>query len=153
MSSSNLTATVVFATITGNNEAVADILVKQLEEAGVEVEKAEMSQSEPEDLQEKDLAFLVPYTYDEGSLPDEGLDYFDDLKNLDLKNLVYGIAGSGDNFYEGYYCLALDKFEERMQETGAKEAGPLVRINLYPAKRDEDKLATLVDASLEAVKK
>lgn len=147
-----LSAQVVFATITGNNEAVADIIVEKLKAAGVDVTKKEMAQSEPEELQDVDIAFLVPYTYDEGSLPDEGLDYFDDLKDLDLSNLVYGIAGSGDNFYEGYYCLALDKFDEQMQTTGAQRVADLVRVNLYPAKRDEVKLAGLVDAAVEAAK-
>ncbi|MCO0832185.1 flavodoxin domain-containing protein [Fructobacillus sp. W13] len=147
-----LSAQVVFATITGNNEAVADIIVEKLKAAGVDVTKKEMAQSEPEELQDVDIAFLVPYTYDEGSLPDEVLDYFDDLKDLDLSNLVYGIAGSGDNFYEGYYCLALDKFEEQMQTTGARRVADLVRVNLYPAKRDEVKLAGLVDAAVEAAK-
>ncbi|MBS9334530.1 flavodoxin [Fructobacillus sp. M1-10] len=141
-------AQVVFATITGNNEAVADDLVAHLEERGVLVEKSEISQSEPEDLANYDLAFLVPYTYDEGSLPDEGLDYFDDLADVRLDHLVYGVAGSGDTFYEDFYCLALDKFEQQMEKTGATKAADLVRINLYPSPKDKERLAHLVDQAV-----
>ncbi|MBS9336180.1 flavodoxin domain-containing protein [Fructobacillus papyrifericola] len=151
MAERKLKAQVIFATITGNNEAVADRLVNLLEEAGVQVQKSEISQTEADELAEYDLAFLVPYTYDEGSLPDEGLDYFDDIADLDLPDLVYAVAGSGDTFYEGYYCLALDKFDEQMQKTGAKRAGEIVRINLYPGQKDEERLADLVKEAVESI--
>ncbi|MCK8617217.1 flavodoxin domain-containing protein [Fructobacillus sp. M158] len=153
MADNQLTAQVVFATITGNNEAVADNIIAILKDQGVQVEKSEISQTEPEELAKYDLAFLVPYTYDEGSLPDEGLDYFDDLADVSLSNLTYGIAGSGDTFYEGYYCLALDQFDEQMQKAGAKRAADLVRINLCPGKKDIEKLKELVNQSVQLAKK
>lgn len=151
MSTDGLKAQVVFATITGNNEAVADNLVEILTDKGLQVTKSEISQTEPEELKDYDVAFLVPYTYDEGSLPEEGLDYFDDLADVDLPNLTYGIAGSGDTFYEEYYCMALDKFDKQIQKTGAKRAGELVRINLYPSPKDKERLTDLVDNVLKEV--
>ncbi|MDF7636908.1 flavodoxin domain-containing protein [Leuconostocaceae bacterium ESL0958] len=153
MENQPLTAQVVFATITGNNEAVADIIVEALEAAGVNVNKAEISQVEPEELADYSLFFLVPYTYDEGSLPDEGLDYFDDLAAVDLHEQVYGLAGSGDRFYEDDYCLALDKFQQQLVPTGAKQAGDIVRINLLPNEKDAQALRELVATALAAVQK
>lgn len=153
MAGTNLKAQVIFATITGNNEAVADNIVAILEEQNVQVKKSEISQTEPEELADYDLAFLVPYTYDEGSLPDEGLDYFDDLADVELPELTYGIAGSGDTFYEGYYCLALDKFDKQMKKTGAKRVAELVRINLYPSEKDKERLAIMVHETIDAVEK
>ncbi|USS92346.1 flavodoxin domain-containing protein [Fructobacillus americanaquae] len=153
MPAANLTAQVVFATITGNNEAVADILVEELENQGVFVKKSEISQTEPEELQNFDLGFVVPYTYDEGSLPDEGLDYFDDLADVALTDFTYALAGSGDTFYGDLYCLALDAFDEQFQKTGAKRAGELTRINLYPSDQDRKKLLALVQAALAQVQK
>ena len=46
------TAKVVFATITGNNEDVADIVAQELEKKGVEVSVEEISQADPEDFAE-----------------------------------------------------------------------------------------------------
>ncbi|GAP02706.1 flavodoxin [Fructobacillus pseudoficulneus] len=151
MSAANLKAQVVFATITGNNEAVADLIIDALEARGVTVTKSEISQTEPEELKDYDLAFVVPYTYDEGSLPDEGLDYFDDLADVDLTGFVYGLAGSGDTFYGDLYCLALDSFDEQFQKTGAKRAGELTRINLYPTEADQATLTKLADEVLAKV--
>lgn len=131
-----LSAQVVFATITGNNEAVADIIIDQLKAAGLSVKKSEISQTEVEELQQVDIAIIVPYTYDQGSLPDEGLDFFEDLADVDLTGVVYGIAGSGDLYYGDTYCLALDSFEKQIQPTGAIQGAEIVRINLRPSAED-----------------
>jgi flavodoxin len=73
-------ALVVYATITGNNEDVADIITEALENQGVEVEETEMTMADAADFEDVDICVVCPYTYDEGALPDEGLDFFDDLK-------------------------------------------------------------------------
>ena len=92
------TAKVVFATITGNNEDIADIIAQTLEENGMDVEVEEISQADPADFEEVDLCVVCPYTYDEGSLPDEGIDFYEELADVDLTGKVYGVAGSGDTF-------------------------------------------------------
>ena len=43
-------ALVVYATITGNNEDVADIITEALENQGVEVEETEMTMADAADL-------------------------------------------------------------------------------------------------------
>ncbi|MCQ5149658.1 flavodoxin domain-containing protein, partial [Coprococcus eutactus] len=77
-------ALVVYATITGNNEDVADIITEALENQGVEVEETEMTMADAADFEDVDFCVVCPYTYDECALPDEGLDFFDDLKEEDL---------------------------------------------------------------------
>ena len=62
------TAKVVFATITGNNEDVADIVAQELEKKGVEVSVEEISQADPEDFTDVDICVVCPYTYDEGEI-------------------------------------------------------------------------------------
>ena len=56
------TAKVVFATITGNNEDVADIVAQELEKKGVEVSVEEISQADPEDFADVDICVVCPYT-------------------------------------------------------------------------------------------
>ena len=70
-------AVVVYATITGNNEDVADIITDVLEDHDVEVEESEISTADVADFEQADLCIVCPYTYDEGALPDEGLDFYD----------------------------------------------------------------------------
>ena len=113
------TAKVVFATITGNNEDVADIVAQELEKKGVEVSVEEISQADPEDFADVDICVICPYTYDEGALPDEGLDFYDDLEDVDLTGKIYGVAGSGDTFYGEYFGLAIDEFGKKLAASGA----------------------------------
>lgn len=131
------TAKVVFATITGNNEDIADIIAQALEEKGMDVEVEEISQADPADFEEVDLCVVCPYTYDEGSLPDEGIDFYEELADVDLTGKVYGVAGSGDTFYGEYFGLAVDKFGHALENAGAKQGAQSVKINLAPDS-DED---------------
>ena len=94
-----MNAHVVYATLTGNNEDVADIIVSAFKAASINVKKTEISQTEVDELEQTNIAVIVPYTYDNGSLPDEGLDFFDDLAQADLSGVIYGVAGSGDIYY------------------------------------------------------
>lgn len=133
-------AHVVYATITGNNEDIADIVTEGLEDLGMDVEETEISQTEAEELTDTDLIVICPYTYDEGHLPEEGMDFFEDLGDLDLTGKVFGVAGSGDVFYEEFYNLAVDKFAKKLLATGATQGAENVKINLDP---DENDIKTL----------
>ncbi|MDN2453806.1 flavodoxin [Lactobacillus sp. UCMA15818] len=125
-------AKVVFASITGNNEDIADIVTEKLEKKNITVDIEEISQCDPSDFEDVDLCIVVPYTYDEGALPDEGIDFFEELENLDLTGKIYGVAGSGDTFYGEYYCVAVDKFAAAFEKTGATKGTTSVKINLAP---------------------
>ena len=133
-------AHVVYATITGNNEDIADSVTEGLEDLGMDVEETEISQTEAEELTDTDLIVICPYTYDEDNLPEEGMDFFEDLGDLDLTGKVFGVAGSGDVFYEEFYNLAVDKFAKKLLANGATQGAENVKINLDP---DENDMKTL----------
>lgn len=113
-----LKAHVVFATITGHNEDVADIVTEGLEGLGVQTIETEISQTDPEEFKDVDICVVCAYTYNEGHLPDEGLDFYEDLQKLDLSKQTYGVAGSGDTFYKNYYNVAVDKFDHAFHQEG-----------------------------------
>ncbi|WP_283679128.1 flavodoxin [Lentilactobacillus sp. Marseille-Q4993] len=139
------TAHVVYATITGNNEDVADIIAEKLEDLGVEVTETEISQTDASAFESVDICVVCPYTYDEGSLPEEGLDFYDDLQELDLTGKVFGVAGSGDVFYEEYYNVAVDKFAEAFKKANAVQGSEPVKVNLEPEEDDIEKLDKLAE--------
>ncbi|MCH5465725.1 flavodoxin [Levilactobacillus tujiorum] len=134
------TAHVVFATITGNNEDVADIVTEKLEELGCQVKETEISQTDAAEFQQADICVVCAYTYDEGSLPDEGLDFYDDLQALDLHGKIFGVTGSGDTFYGDFYNTTVDHFEQAFKLTGATQGAASVKINLEPDQAAIDQL-------------
>lgn len=145
-------AHVVYATITGNNEEVADIIVAAFEAENVAVKKTEISQTEVDEFEDVDIAVVVPYTYDQGSLPDEGLDFFEELADATLDNVVYGVAGSGDTYYLSDYCVAVPKFEAQFEQTQAIKGAAGVKINLHPDADDAQALTAFVKALIEKAK-
>ena len=133
-------AKVLFASITGNNEDIADIVAEALENNGIATEVDDISMVEVSEILDYDICVICPYTYDEGSLPDEGLDFYEELADTDLNGLVFGVAGSGDTFYGDDYCIDFD--QQLAQANGTRGAAP-VMINLAP---DEDADIQKLDA-------
>ncbi len=68
------------------------------------------------------------------------MDFYEDLKGLDLKGKIYGVAGSGDLFYEDDYNVAVDAFSAAFKQAGATQGAQDIKINLEP---DEDDIAAL----------
>ncbi|EKW99143.1 flavodoxin [Ligilactobacillus saerimneri] len=136
-------AKVLFASITGNNEDIADIVAEALENNGIATEVDDISMVEVSEILNYDICVICPYTYDEGSLPDEGLDFYEELADTDLNGLIFGVAGSGDTFYGDDYCKAVIDFDQQLaQANGTRGAAP-VMINLAP---DEDADIQKLDA-------
>ena len=125
-------AKVYFATITGNNEDVADVIVETFQNESVEVTKEDIQLVDPQDISSTntDIVVVVPYTFDKGSLPDEALDFYEDLVDTDLSGIVYGVSGSGDDFYGDDFAVAIDKFEQQFEKTGAVKGAEGVKVNL-----------------------
>src|SRR5699024_12613154 len=83
---------------------------------------------------------LFPYTTLFRSLPDEALDFYEDLVDMDLSGIVYGVSGSGDDFYGDDFAVAIDKFEQQFEKTGAVKGAEGVKVNLSPdATRSEER--------------
>lgn len=131
-----MNAKIIYATITGNNEKLADLIIERLSRNHIATVKEEISLSDAETLLNFDLIILVPYTYDLGALPDEGLDFYDDLATLDLTGIKYAVAGSGDDFYGSDFCKAVDIFDLAFQATNATKATANLKINLWPEATD-----------------
>lgn len=128
-------AKVVYASMTGNNEELAEIITNKLEELGHTVEMDECTMVEVTDFEDADICVVVTYTYDEGELPDEIVDFYEELGDIDLTGKYYGCAGSGDTFYD-QFCSAVDDFDKQFALTGATKGAESVKVDL--AADDED---------------
>ncbi|MDR3242281.1 MAG: flavodoxin [Lactobacillaceae bacterium] len=146
-------ARILYATLTGNNEDVADIIIDELNNAGVETTKEEIMNVDALEINpvETDIVVAVVYTFDKGSLADEALDFYEDLPQADLQGMIYGVAGSGDTFYGKDYAVAVDAMEKQFELTGAKHGATGVKVNLSPDDEAEAELRKfakdLVDAA------
>lgn len=133
-------ALVVYATITGNNEEVANIVVDTLRRLKVDVVETEISQTDVAAFKDVDICVVCAYTYDEGALPEEGMDFFEELQESDLKGKVFGVAGSGDVFYGDDFNKAVDEFEKAFVKSGATQGTKSIKIDLEPYEEDVENL-------------
>lgn len=148
-----LTANVVYATMTGNNEEIANIVCDALSNQGVRGQETEISQTDVADFVQADILVVCAYTYDEGALPEEGLDFYDDLQEQHLAGKVYGVAGSGDKMYGEYYNLTVDKFDQAFQQTGATRGAKSVKVDLEPYEEDIERLNSFAQELVKAADK
>lgn len=142
---------IVYASLTGNTRAGAHILKDAFEELGANVELMESYDADPFDYEEYDIAVVGTYTYGmNANLPDEIVDFYEELEDVDLADKVYGAFGSGDKFYVGKYCLCVDYFEEQFEKTGATKGADGVKYDLDP---NEEATADLQNFAKDLVDK
>lgn len=144
------TAKIVYASMTGNNEEIAGILEEELQDLDIETNMSEIGFTDPSELLNYDLNFMVVYTYGEGDMPDEVADFYDDLKELKLTNKLYAVMGSGDIFYEDHFCETVDDFDKLLTEVGAIKAAPSLKINL---EADNDDIEHIANVAKQVVNK
>ena len=85
------------------------------------------------------------YTYDDGDLPDEIVDLYEDLQELDLSGKTYGVCGSGDTFYDEF-CKSVDDFDAAFAKTGAVKGAENVKVDLNAEEEDIENLEDFAKA-------
>ncbi|MBK0347236.1 flavodoxin [Aerococcaceae bacterium zg-ZJ1578] len=144
-------ALIVFASLTGNTEQMADIVAEALEARGIDVEIVDSMQADAQDFLDYDICIVGSYTYGvDGVLPDEMIDFHEELGELDLTGKFFGVFGSGDDFYD-YFCAAVDFFEDQFIKTGATKGGDSVKVNLNAEDEDIVNLQALANALADKV--
>lgn len=143
-------ALIVYASLTGNTEEIADITAEIFEEHGVDVDVVECVQADPVDYEEYDYCIVATYTYGvDGDLPDEIVDFYEEMEDVDLTGKTFGVVGSGDTFYEGFFCTAVDDFEQQFEKTGATKGATGVKVDLDAQEEDVVNLRAFVKGMIE----
>lgn len=135
-------AKIVYASMTGNDEDMADMLEEDLQDYGFEVDTSDVSFSDATDYLESDLCILITYTYGEGKMTDELADFYEQLKDLDLTGKKFAVMGSGDKTYGDHFCENVFDFEKAFKACGAEEITKPVTIENAPDDDDIDLIDT-----------
>lgn len=112
---------VLFGTMTGNAEELANDLVDRLRAAGHEAELDDAGGYPVDRLREEAMVAVVISTWGEGDPPDDAEEFCHDLydgKAGDLSNLKFTVCALGDTSYEDF-CGCGRKVEEALLAAGA----------------------------------
>ncbi|MCB5953224.1 flavodoxin [Enterococcus sp. BWT-B8] len=142
-------AKIVYASMTGNTEEIADIVAEAFENLTVEVEIDECTQVDAEDFKDADICVVATYTYGDGELPDEIVDFYEELQEINLNGKIFGVCGSGDTFYEEF-CKSVDDFEAVFSKIGAVKGADSVKVDLAAEEEDIQNLEVFAKKLVEA---
>ncbi|MFS8630049.1 MAG: flavodoxin domain-containing protein, partial [Bacillales bacterium] len=81
---------------------------------------------------------LGAYTWDDGALPDEFKDLYDEMDEIDLTGKKAAAFGSGDSGYD-HFCGAVDLLIEKLQERGAEVVMEGLKVEMSPSDEDIEK--------------
>ena len=141
-------AKIVYASMTGHTEEIADIVAEGFEYYDFDVEVMECSSVDPSDFADADICVIATYTYNVGGLPSEFVEFYKDLADEDLSGKIYGVVGSGDTYFEEF-CLAVDKFSAQFEKTGAQKGAEPVKIDFAVEEEDIPRLQDFVKSLVE----
>ncbi len=133
-------ALIVYASLTGTTEGIAQLLAEDLRVLKVEVLVEECTDVYPKEFIDYDICVMATYTYgSDGALPEEAEDFFYDMEEVNLTGKIFGVLGSGDLIYEKF-CPAVDDFDKEFEKTGATRGAKTLKINLDPDQSDKENI-------------
>ncbi|MDF2926087.1 MAG: flavodoxin [Paenibacillaceae bacterium] len=129
---------VVFASLTGNTEDMAKKIVEGIKEAGIEPVVKNVDDVKAEELANYHGIILGAYTWGDGELPDEFLDFYEEMDDLALEGKKAAVFGSCDSSYSEY-GVAVDMLISKLTERGAEVVLDGLKVELTPNKAAKEK--------------
>jgi flavodoxin I len=123
----------LYGTLTGNTEAVAQQIQTKAQEAGKELEIKNINQANTEDIaQVENLLIVASSTWDDGlpcsDMADFLEEYSEEIPNLSGKKLAF--FGCGDSNYSKF-CAAVDTLEGIFVAKGGQKITNSLKIDGY----------------------
>ncbi|KGE17727.1 flavodoxin [Paenibacillus wynnii] len=128
---------VAYASLTGNTEEIAELIVEGIREAGGEAVLKAVTDCNAVEIQSYEGVLLGAYTWGDGELPDEFLDFYEEMEELDLSTSKSAAFGSGDTGYD-IYCGAVDQIEKKLKERGATILQESLKIEYGPTAPEKE---------------
>ncbi|TDL80118.1 flavodoxin [Peribacillus frigoritolerans] len=122
---------IIYASMSGNTEAIADLIEKGLKEAGSEAKKFEAMDIDGTVFTEYDHFLIGAYTWGDGEMPDEMLDLYDEMDDYDFEDKTIALFGSGDTAYD-LFCGAVDLIAEKIQQNSGSLIMESLKIECFP---------------------
>lgn len=145
---------VLYTSITGNTQTMADKIITRLKADNytVDVKLFEDEEIEVLDLLKYKAVFIGVYTWSAGDVPLDAEEFFDDLVELDLSNLIVSVFGSADSSYEKY-GTAVELFFDQFESLGARLIKDQVISDLEPTDEELNRCQTLARDTINLLKK
>jgi flavodoxin I len=109
---------IVYTSMTGTTEAMAEEIGKKLTESGENVVIKDALEVLATELLAYELIIIGSYTWGDGELPDEMAAFYEEVMETDLTGKMAAVFGPGDSTYY-QFAHAVDLWEEALKQQGA----------------------------------
>ena len=128
---------VAYASMTGNTELMAEAITDHLLHLGHEavMKSFDFDPVDVDDISEYDAVIIGTHTWDDGALPYEIEDFYDELEDVHISGKICAVFGSADSFYDSYGG-AVDLVADHVKELGAILLPWRLKVDLEPDQQD-----------------
>ncbi|MFC5468295.1 flavodoxin [Cohnella suwonensis] len=127
----------VYASMTGNTEEIAEAIAEGAREAGASLETKNVMDADAAELAGYEGVLLGAYTWGDGELPDEFLEFYDRMNAIDLKGTKSAVFGSCDSNYPEYGA-AVDILIGKLAERGSEVVLEGLKIEFAPSAEERE---------------
>jgi flavodoxin I len=133
----------VYSSVTGSTKEIIYIIKGLFRTYHVEVSAVRVDDFPLEKLARYDAIVIGTYTWGDGDIPNEMRPLYKAFENQDVKHVLRGVVGTGDQFYSNF-CGAVDEFRD-MLFVHTRLAVTL-KIELTPQLQDLKRCQKFVDS-------
>jgi flavodoxin I len=115
---------------------MAESIEEGIRSEGKDLDVKEAMNAAAADLENYDALLLEAYTWGDGEFPDEFLDFFAEMDDIDLTGKKTAVFGSCDSAYPEFGA-AVDILIEKLKQLGADVVLPGLKVALSPSNDDK----------------
>lgn len=122
---------IIYGTMTGNAENLAETLGKRCEAEGIAHEVVSVEDWPLERFKDAGRTVLIFSTWGDGEPPDEAVDFCEDVYDdkAEVSHLEYAVVGLGDSSYDDF-CGCARRLDEAFERGGAKRLIERVELDV-----------------------
>ncbi|MBT2571084.1 flavodoxin family protein [Planococcus sp. ISL-110] len=134
--------TIVYASVTGNTEQLAEMLQEAALSQGLETNLYRVEEFPLSELPSCEVVLIGTYTWGSGEIPEEMRRLYQAIEGLDNKELRTAAFGTGDSFF-AEFCGAVDHFRDMLYVKTQLLA--TLKVELMPQPSDRRRCEKLVE--------
>lgn len=127
---------IVYASMAGTTELMAQIIANELIKASDQVTVKDAFEIDAEELKSYERILVGSYTWGDGDLSDEILDFYEELSTIDLTGKMAAAFGPGDTSYE-HFARAVDILEEALKTQGCEIVAKGLKVDSWTEAEEE----------------
>ncbi|WP_147804897.1 flavodoxin [Alkalicoccus halolimnae] len=140
---------IIYATLNGHTEELASLIEENLKSGAIEVDVKESYEISGSDLPAYDAVLIGTYTYGDGDVPDDMLDIYEEIEEMELDGKPTAVFGSGDTFYD-HFAGAVDKFTDLLKARGGKMITESMKVDIMLDEEEVEEKASLFSKEISA---